>query len=60
MIIFKNDDTGKWLIFFAWDYKILSEVAALYTLRRAAFEKQQLIDKLPAKKWCLIEKKADI
>ena len=30
------------------------------TLKRAAFEKQELIDKLSAKKRCLIEKKADI
>ena len=30
------------------------------TLKRAAFEKQELIDKLFAKKRCLVEKKADI
>ena len=30
------------------------------TLKRAAFQKQELIDKLSAKKRCLIEKKADI
>ena len=30
------------------------------TLKRAAFEKQELIDKLSAKRNCLIEKKVDI
>ena len=30
------------------------------TLKRAAFKKQKMIDKLSAKKRCLIEKQADI
>ena len=40
--------------------EIKATLSTANTLKRAAFEKQELIDKLSARKRCLIEKKADI
>ena len=40
--------------------EIKATLSTANTLKRAAFEQQELTDKLSAKKTCLIEKKADI
>ena len=40
--------------------KVKATLSTANTLKRAAFEKQELIDKLSAKKRRLIEKKVDI
>ena len=40
--------------------EIKATLSTANTLKRAAFEKQELINKLSAKKRCLIEKKANI
>ena len=40
--------------------EIKAVLSSANTLKRATFEKQELIDKLSAKKRCWIEKKADI
>ena len=40
--------------------EIKATLSMANTLKRAAFEKQELIDKLSAKRNCLIEKKVDI
>ena len=40
--------------------EIKATLSTANTLKRTAFEKQELIDKLSAQKRCLIEKKTDI